>query len=267
MNTVRKNLKDSESGTILLLSLLILAIIISTAGILGTVVLEHSKMSKNIENATLAFYAAESGIEKGLYTIRRAGGTFLEAKTSASLANGAAWSTDNAETANLVADINTGISQNNVIQLNLYDLDNPLHPELGLGYIIDSLNLFEAGGSGVEWVEVSWVSWTASGAMNPAKTRLYNSSLLKADGGVNITLGSGVVGHIVRIKALYGNVVDLTIKAFEAAAQKNIPGEIAIKSIGEYGTAAQSLKTVFPQRSPVFGLYDFIIFSEESLVK
>ncbi|MBU4331509.1 hypothetical protein KKD19_03565 [Patescibacteria group bacterium] len=259
---------EQKPGTILLLSLLILTGILLTSGIIATIVLQHLQMSRNIDNSILAFYAAEAGIEQGLYTLRKIGGTINDVKKTETLGNGASYDTDNAETALSENVIKIGIPKNQTFQINLYNPDNSL-----LDSGIRSIVLYEVGGSGFEWAEVSWVTWDSTGdwGAHQAKTHIFSHSQLTSGSGVPVNLSGIAYAYRVRIKALYDDLEDLEIRAYSGAdgggSQVPIPGRVVIKSVGEYGTSKQALKVSYSSEAPIYGLYDYVIFSEESLIK
>lgn len=267
----------NHQGTILLLALLILTGILVTASIIATIVLQQMRMSRNIDQAIFAFYAAEAGAERGLYLLRQGAGSFSDVMVPGTLGNGARFDANNSETkASETMISNLGIEKNQSFQIDLYDPDNFV-----AGSGISSIVITESGG-GSGWAEVSWISWDPGGAWNVpgawsiggrgqaarATTQLLSPSSL--DSGAVVDFGN-TLARRVRIKALYENLADVTITAHSGAggggSQVDIPGRIVIKSVGEYQNSNQALKVAFPRESPLYGLYDYVIFSEESLVK
>lgn len=73
------NYNKDNQGSVLLYSLLIISLITVIAITVSMVVVNELKLSSAAANGTMAYYAAESGIEKGLYTVKiernRAGAT------------------------------------------------------------------------------------------------------------------------------------------------------------------------------------------------
>lgn len=66
-----KNIKKQE-GAILMMSLLVLFLMMTSAVALSRIIIGEVKMVVNTTNSLSAFYAADSGIEKGLYYIKYA---------------------------------------------------------------------------------------------------------------------------------------------------------------------------------------------------
>jgi hypothetical protein len=61
---------DDQRGVILVMSMMILLVMITSVIALTQVVFGEIKMTRNADNSIVAFYAAESGIERGLYYLK-----------------------------------------------------------------------------------------------------------------------------------------------------------------------------------------------------
>ena len=70
MNLKIKNLKNNHSGVVLIMSLMILAVMIISVVALSRVIVGEVKMTRNSDNSIVAFYAAETGVEKALYYLK-----------------------------------------------------------------------------------------------------------------------------------------------------------------------------------------------------
>ena len=66
--------KNNESGVILILSIFVLSVAFVISLSFAAVFLKELQLSRAIVNSTVAFYAADAGIEHALYTDRKAGG-------------------------------------------------------------------------------------------------------------------------------------------------------------------------------------------------
>ena len=64
------NKNKREKGIALLLTIIILSATMLTATLVATIVIIQLKLSSDINNSTIAIYAADSGIEWQLYQIR-----------------------------------------------------------------------------------------------------------------------------------------------------------------------------------------------------
>ena len=77
MNFFNKKLNKNNQGSILLLALLIMSGSVVTGLVVGTIVLNEVRQSRNIDDAITSYYVAESGIEQGVYLYRKDNATFL----------------------------------------------------------------------------------------------------------------------------------------------------------------------------------------------
>jgi len=80
------------------------------------------------------------------------------------------------------------------------------------------------------------------------------------------------VGYRVRIKPLFGDLSDLTVIPYnqegaEGSVVEDLPSQVEIKSIGTLGTFKQALTARVPWKVPLFGLYDYVLFSEGDIIK
>lgn len=88
-----------------------------------------------------------------------------------------------------------------------------------------------------------------------------------------------IVGWVVRIKALNGPLENLTVSAKKPFGDPGLPcsdngsqykcfsDDVLIRSIGETKDARILLEARVPWQAPTAGLYDFVLFSEETIDK
>ena len=63
------SIQHFRRGSVLLLALLILSAVLAATTAVSTLVVREIRLNKQIDDAVIAYYAAESGIEKGLWQI------------------------------------------------------------------------------------------------------------------------------------------------------------------------------------------------------
>ncbi len=83
-----KKINKNQSGIALLLTMIILSASMLIAMLIATIVVVQFKLSTDVNNSTIAIYAADSGVEWQLYQIRN--GSSVPAPT---MSNGASIST------------------------------------------------------------------------------------------------------------------------------------------------------------------------------
>lgn len=301
-----KKIKN-QKGIVLLLALLIMAGVTAVGVGISTAILNEIKASRNIDYSMIAYYAAESGTEKGLYTIKanRLNDETLD-NTKQAINNESqhyfteddpVWSPPakwlDRKAFDIVEKVATHLDKNQSTTIDLYDPDQFYNPPLEdkiKSIIVYWFNDFEHG-YGSEWIEVSWTGWESDGTwINKTKKTLFASSNGGQDGHFTIDLiqsdplFSDAVFFRVRIKAFFAEVNDLEVKAYNIRDPYNcsggdpedcrvdIPSRVVIETTGEYpadsaGSSRQALKVELPWQSPVSGLFDYAFFSEEKIAK
>ena len=251
----------SESGSILLMSILIMASLVTAASSYGAITIQNLRQSIAVDNGIRAHYAAESGIEDALYEIRKNETSISSMDSHGSLSNSGTWDrTISKNKQQLTKDI----SENDFWEINLFDADSSLSP---LSSPIKSLKLAWTG-DGSEWVEAQIVPWTAGGTLGIPTEQLFSSASNPAI--VNL-LDSTSSLYRVRIKALYSDITDMTVTAYSnlnaGGSQINVPGFLTIYSTGEFSRANQVVRAQMSHRATLSGNFGYVLLSEQDLVK
>lgn len=287
-------LLSNKSGSVLLYSLLIISLITAIAIAVSVIVINELKLTSGAADATLAYYAAESGIERGLYTLkimRNDGSSKLsDAVTEissfpkgseAAFENNADYSDE--QTKSKTSEIiNEEVKENQYIQADYYNVEDPLSDSGVVSIVVKSGPDDPAPNPDPDtWAEVSWTAWDSSGTLGTSTSakKLIGPTDLQpdppADIGWPITLdvfstqSVTPVGYRLRIKALFGDLSSLTVTPYDGSNDPvtNLPSQIEIKSVGERGKFKQSLTATVPWKIPLFGLYDYVLFSEGDILK
>ena len=267
-NSVINNLR----GVTLLLGMLIMASILTVSLATSQLVINEIQQSAQLDKAIVAFYAAESGIERGLYQARQEDfDPTVFNQLSQTLANSAAYQLIASDTEEaLYANLNEDESY----QVDLYNpnsLDALTNP-------VKSLRIqWQGVGS---WLEISWSDWTSAGTIENHQS-VYISQVSSPyflslyDANVHL--------YRVRLIARQAPVTNLQINAYDnvnppancapiSVCQTVIPARVSLKSVGEYpeGNARasrQAIQVTMPEKSPVAGLYDYVLYSEAPVQK
>ena len=243
------------------MSMLVLSGIVTAAGTVGILTVQNLRQAVNIDQAGLAYYAAESGVEDGLYELRKKETAVASLPASGSLSNSATWARSVIATS---ATLTKTVAQNDVWEVNLYDPDASLSP---LAAPIKSVRLSWTG-PGTEWLEAAITAWNTNGDILPAETQLFSSASNPAL--VNLQDSTSVL-YRLRLKALYAALTDLSLTAFDAlngaGSQVNIPAEISVTSTGSFNDVKQALRAIMPHRAPLSGVFGYVIFTEDDLIK
>jgi len=280
-----KKFQQNEKGLVLLYALLVISFLTAIAITVSIIVVNELKQTIGATDATVAYYAAESGIERGLYTVKR---RRSDAKVSIGDAvmeiQGFGETMDESEAHYSTSGTKTGTSQifhetvlkNDFTQVDYYDAESPLNPDPERQ--VRSLVIINEGDDPETWAEVSWTAWDTNGQLGTSErarvvigpTDLSNGWTISA-----LDVFSGTfepVGYGVRIKPLFGDLSDLTVTPYNQEGAnppivEDLPSQVEIKSIGTLGTFKQALTARVPWKLPLFGLYDYVLFSEGDIIK
>ncbi len=284
---IKSHSHTSQNGIALVYVLLIVFLITAIAITISIVVINELRLTRTASDATLAYYAAESGIERGLYMVKqlRADGTetLQSAVTviqglSGSLTNNTRY--DNNESSAQSAIIqNQFIAEDRFVQADYYDFEDPLDNIPPANQITQSLVVSNAGNDPFSWAEVSWVAWDANGTLGES------ASARKIIGPTDLANGWTIPnldtfdsidprGYRIRIKALFGDLSSITVTPYDqpngaagGGAIVDLPSLLQIKSVGQKSSFKQALTATIPWKIPLYGLYDYVLFSEGELLK
>lgn len=279
----------NQQGIALIFSLLILSLVTLIGLGITAVITRELKLSQNIGHSVAAFYASESGVERGLYRVKEGkvrGDEVVDvisdirAYNSSSFASGAQY--DN-EATDFTSSEATDILENESIQLDYTELG-----ACGLGgACVDSWR-FEWNDdvtSTADKVEVTFIGWINNPALIPPLTYTENTYKIILD---NTGPGSSprTINNIglpdndpvqnkfyrVRVKALGGdlNSLKLTACTSELAAcgtEISAATNIVVQATGQKQRFNQSFTAIVPWQTPLTGIFDYVLFSELDLLK
>lgn len=272
---------NQQKGIVLVYVLLIIFIITAISITISVVIINELKLTSTAADATQAYYAAESGIERGLFTIKRmrADGTqTLQDAVAAiqalqdSLTNGTTY--DDADTSEQTAVIeNQAIAENHFVQADYYDFEDPLDLDATPNQIAQSLVITNTGTDPDSWAEVSWIAWGQDGTLGEsvAARKLIGPTDL-ANGwtisDLDVFDEIDPRGYRIRIKALFGDISRISVIPYDSLGDRvELPSLIEVKSVGQRSSYKQALTATVPWKIPLFGLYDYVLFSEGDLLK
>ncbi len=274
--------KKAKRGTVLLLALLIMSGILITGASLGTISLLTLRQSRVIDDSISAFAAAESGAEQSLYQARRVGlgasalassNQDVSSATNAGppMTNGSHWQRSVVTSEPTVF---AAIPKDKDYEVVLWDPERPTVPA-GIGSLKFTWSDNCGGTSGLEVLATGWdptIGGTspfspdiAFHGNSPTLTFLYNAS------GVVDNSYAAARAYRVRLRAKGCDIYNLAISGYSASnaggSPVNIPSRIAVTSTGQYGAAKQGMELRLNRLQPLSGVFDYIIFSQCSLLK
>ena len=268
-------------GSVLLLALLVMSGVLIVGASLGTISILNLRQARVIDDAVIAFAAAESGAEQTLYQIRRvgAGSAALNASpdhddslvdSGVPMGNGARWSRSLESTETTIF---ASIPKDRSYEVVLWDPETPSTPA-GVESLTFAWDDLCGGTSGLEVLATGWDP-AASGGFSPSVAFHGDSpalTFLHVDPQVVDADFMPNKAYRVRLRAKTCDIFNLAITAYSAdtpsaGVQVPIPSRLAVESVGTYATARQAMELRLPRLQPLSGAFDFVIFSQCSLLK
>jgi len=248
------------SGVVLLLSLLVMASLVVSAAGMSSLILNSLQQTRVVDNALVAYYAAESGIEQALYEFRKDGVLPEDITTPESMTNGATYTRDVTGTEPVIY---LTIPQDSTAEIALYDPDQPIS-ETGIDSVRIWWNDDCSGCSVLHSTLVGWLPQSITGFDNVTNNYPWNPSSPTA----GISLGGQNQLYRLRLRADNATMKDVEVRAYDASNNDiDLPGRVRIDAHGSYVDTEQRVTVTLPRQVPLSGVYDFVVFSECSLVK
>ena len=247
-------------GSVLIYTLLIISGLLVTATALSTLVISNLRQAQSFNDALVAFYAAESGIEHGLYQIRQQD-DFAAVAVSGSLP------VDSQVTTSLVEDqpsVTFDLSAGQSYQLDLYT------STAGPQYV-KSIRLSADTASQGQLV-VGWAGWQPNATFNDTYQQAVISASQLDDFLVELAQGANMNSLYFRVRfmALDDDINDIVVTAYSDVAGSdsiNVPGRLTISATGRYHRSRQTVIAEMPRKAPLSDLFSYVLFSAEEIVK
>ncbi|MBI4457546.1 hypothetical protein HY633_01120 [Candidatus Uhrbacteria bacterium] len=251
----------ASPGTVLLLAILVMTAVVTTSVGLSSLIMSSLRQSRAIDSSIMGYYAAESGAEDALYYARRLGTLPADVAAPVALGNGAAWTRDVSGTEQVIF---ANVPEDSFVHLDLFDPDNETTAPCIARVQVD----WDPGNGAA--LRTTLMPWSPGSPFNWDQNAVTTNY---AGGSISIPLDQTKL-YALRLRALHATLTDVSITAYGPANScssgeeiKPLPGRVSIDSIGEFGSSRQRLNVTLPRRTPLSGVYDFVIFSECSLVK
>jgi len=256
----------NRRGSILLLSLLIMGAVAATMFTLSAVTLSSLAQSRVIDGGIVAAYAAESGVEEAVYQARKVDilptcvGASCPVPAQTFASNQAGW-TRTIETAEPVLYVRR-LLEGATYEISLYDPNDETRQ-----VNIDQITVSWSGGS-CSRLEVTQVEWTPGSALVLDPSAIKVSTYPCGSGSAMISVNP-TRAYRMRFKPVQGDMREMQIQAWYAGATHppDVPGRVKIVSTGTYGSIRRAVTASIPQKTPLAGIFDYVVFSECSLIK
>lgn len=325
--TITRPKKEHPRGVVLLLALIVIAAL-TAAGIgASTIVINEFRTLASTDHGVRAFYAADIGIERSLFTVfnnRLVGTTYSDGSGPLSQVqnNEPAWNAaagnpppQNATTVTNAKSTTTALaksisivkSQTKQLDLTKDDQFYTQNPARSLYFKSSRIQTDDLDAQKNEpWLEISYVYYRftapAGTDVSPANATVRVVSKKNLHDGVKIILYTGqttsttaivpvnpegvaeipeginkseISGYSVRFRALSEDIVGMTAYACTddddcvstPSKQFKIGSDMNIVSRGSTDQASIILSTTVPIRFPATGVFDYVLFTEQTLDK
>ncbi len=256
-NGILPQRSSKKNGYALLMALLVTTTIVAGATALSRVVLSNLRQSQLVDRAAVAKIAASSGLEQGLFLVRR-----LERVPIP----GGVIEFDNASTGDPAVSVSMRINDDlSVASRFAIPKDDSIVLDIPSDVNVNLVNILAwtpAEGCIQSWIETALSSWGDDGFST--NRRLYS----QGGGQVTLDLATPVgVPKQLRIKALYCDIERLDVLASSGGNTVPLPARVVIDSVGEYLGSRQALRAVLPARPPLSGVFDFVLYSGSEINK
>lgn len=264
LNSKFKIQNSKLEGSVLLLSLLVLSGVLITGFTIGDLLLRDFVQSRRIDEGSAAFYTAESGIEEGMHRIRKTDATLGSLSGTSGLPNGSSYERTVTDS---VPAIITSLDINDYFTVDFYDPD-----DTSAGSGIDTLGIsWEDTCGGCSWLEVGYTEWVPASGIDWTEnfvTRRYP----RASSPVTIGGLDGSKAYRLRVTSHYGDMRNLNLSAYTGSPPNLSPVPIrhaivTMTSTGIFGKTSQTMSATFTRQAPLQKIFDFVTFSECSIVK
>lgn len=261
-------------------NVLLLAILLLTGGIVGgltiaVLVVSEIRQAQSLDNALVGYYDAEGGLEQSLYDIRQAD------KCAGGLCDTAYIPCQG--DAKCKVKINPSVS----VDIPLISVDDTFQLDIEPGDGILSIEVVWAPADPaiLPYLEVSFLNIESGNTIikrpnfGVPYSCAYDSGTNTCQvmvGGTPENLSLSDIDYFtnsassktyqVRFKALGGDINNLQITSLDPADGK-FSGYLEVASRSQKTSIRQELKTSVPSQLPVYGFPDYVIFSEQDIVK
>lgn len=274
-------------GAVLVYSLLVLSTLLIVVTSFSLYVTRANRALAVASDTAVATYVAESAVEEGLFLLRRKGISIADISDPSQPLGSIASSTAGYDAEDLaftrigayaelrgtstVSEILLDVPQDDVAFADVYDASGA--PDL-VGSGVGSVKLEWGQGSGAGWLETSLVELNAAATeaeLKKPRTQVLGPSFHTGYCISDLQVGGTVNLHRFRFRALFDSVRSLRVTGYFGSnctgASAALPGRSTVSATGRYHQAKQTVQISMPQQTLPSGLFGFVVFSDQSLIK
>lgn len=284
--------KHNQQGSVIVISLFVLLTLSFLAAVLTMLIFNTIRSTTSYSLSKRSFYAAESGVEEGMYFLQVAR-VSKEVGVEETVAHINALSTSEADpvtdfsndaeyTVAAVADnqfVVTDLPARESVTLDFFDEDYSsgysVIPINGLSTIFVGWNEdISCATPGSSRIEVSFSSWLPSYWQDLDNPDFQTRYVVTCPGGSSLQCEYNGLGvddvHIysVRVKSLDCDLTNVSIAGYDSTSNLlTNHNEVTITGTGILSNSQQTASTTSLWRTPLNNYFDYVLFSDEDLVK
>ena len=283
---------QNQSGMVLILAILIIAAVLTAAVTFSDLIVREIRQSRLIDQSIQAYYLAESGAERSLSQIRRREAMADCGPHGICLASGYCLTSGdpcvNTDKAGLnFAKGNWQIAVNNEEETSVLlqkgesfqlDLFNPFavsDSRINQVVITSSVPDLTLYGTFVNLTKILGINKPTCSEQPPVIKGYIDIVAVPPDppqASVGALDGKTILGECsysfrLNYPLNIENPSVITLNVYEDGILVPIPSRLVVDSQARFGYSLQQLRVKTPMRPPLSGLYDFVLFSEEKIVK
>jgi hypothetical protein len=260
---------SQRPGNILPLALVIMTSILLAGLGLGMIVLASLRRTAEVDASTVSYYAADAGVERQLYELRKQAATVPSLATlNGTFSNGSTWSTPTSTYLQTTIKTFSTISSTTFQFVDLYDPDN-ISAAAGVGRVDWSWSAgSDCTGGIAPDVELGYSEWLSGGSVLPSQ---FTIDLGTTEGG-EVTLLNSLRGYRLRFRPKQCSASNLRVTLCPTSSAcsptyLSFPGDITVSAEGKYLKTTQNISVTVPRQDVLSGVFTYALFSECQLYK
>ena len=283
---------NQEKGTVIILAIVIITAVIAAASIFGNLIVKEIRQSRLIDQSIQAYYLAESGAERALHQtrIREAvpdcqeieKGTCIEASGRCSVDLDIPCITNNKGSLGSVVEGNWSVDVSNenqtqfllekgkTFQIDLFSPQQVKDANINEIQVLSELSGLTLFGELINMTNILNISGAANcqNVVAVVKDQVDTPKRFYSLDGKDIVPECSYAFRLSYPFSSVGNQSVIAVSIYNTSGeQMDIPSRLIINSSAQYGRSQQTITIRTPIRPPLSGLYDFVLFSEEEVVK
>lgn len=269
-----KKLKNNQSGVVLIMSLMILMVMVISVIALSRVIVGEVKMTRNSDNSIVAFYAAETGVEKALYYLKlgRQATDFADFLAL----EGDEIFIDNERNYSFIQSTTTSA------YFEAFDIatSSPATAQIILpsGVIPTTDDPSLSTYYDITWKIDNCSPTHSSDRLEVSVTSMYKESIIKSDtkqfiytcGCNSSNTCEAIASENIDANKFYYftfRPLDDTVSDLTMTPEKKYPGEANIEVVGNYRQSSHTINVKVNTVAPASNIFSYVLFSDDELSK